>query len=205
MEENLFSKYGQTYDSGKVIFREGETGDRMYIIQEGSVRITKSMGEKVHVLAVLGKGDFFGEMAIVSQTPRSATTTAATTVKMLSVNREGFVSMIEKNAKIALNIIDKLGRRLQQANLQIQHLVRRNERGLMALNILYAFNVQSSEGGVVEHVRLLRELSMTMEIPQEHIKAFIEELRTAEILELQKDGVLRLMDMRRLSALAEKL
>jgi CRP-like cAMP-binding protein len=203
MDENLFSKYGQTFDSGKIIFREGEEGDRMYIIQEGSIRITKTMGEKEHVLAVLGKGDFFGEMAIVSRMPRSASATAATTVKLLSFNREGFISMIEKNAKIALNIIDKLSRRLQQANLQIQHLVRRNERGLIALNILYAFTIQSGEGGGVEYVRLLRELSLSMEVPQEHIRDFIEELRKEDILELTNQDTLCLMDRRRLSALAE--
>jgi CRP/FNR family transcriptional regulator, cyclic AMP receptor protein len=203
MEVNLFSKYGQTLDEGKVIFREGEEGDKMYIIQEGSVRITKAMGTKEHTLAVLSKGDFFGEMAIVSKTPRSATATAATTVKLLGFDREGFVSMIEKNAKIALNIIDKLSRRLQQANLQIQHLVRHNERGFIALNLLYSFSVLASEGGVMEQVRLLRELSLSMEIPQESIKSFVDELREEGILELQEGGILKLVDRRRLSALAE--
>lgn len=204
MEANLFSKYGQTLDEGKVIFREGEPGDKMYIIQEGSVRITKCMGPTEHVLAVLGKGEFFGEMAIVSNTPRSATATAASTVKLLSFNREGFISMIEKNARIALNIIDKLSRRLQQANLQIQHLVRRDQQGLLALNTLYAFTVHTSEGGWVEHVQLLRELSLSTEIPQETIRAFLDKLKDESIIELREDGTLVLLDRRRLTALSER-
>ncbi len=203
MEANLFSKYGQTLDEGKVIFREGEAGDQMYIIQEGSVRITKAMGKTEHVLAVLGKGEFFGEMAIVSNTPRSATATAANTVRLLSFNREGFISMIEKNARIALNIIDKLSRRLQQANLQIQHLVRRDQRGLMALNTLYAFTVHASDGRKVEQVQLLRELSLSMEIPQDTIRSFLDKLREESIIELREDGSILLLNRRRLTALSE--
>lgn len=203
MESNLFSKYGQIYDEGKLIFREGDAGDRMYIIQEGSVRITKSMGDTEHILAVLGKGDFFGEMAIVSKTPRSASASAASTVRLLAFNRDGFISMIEKNARIALNIIDKLSRRLQQANLQIQHLVKKNERGLLALNTLYAFTVHAGEGDRVEHVKLLRELSLSMEIPQETIKEFLEQLRSEGIVDLEDDGCLQLIDRRRLTALSE--
>ena len=55
----LFSKYGKTFDSGKVIFREDEEGDKMYIIQEGTVRISKTIGDSEYTLAVLEKGDFF--------------------------------------------------------------------------------------------------------------------------------------------------
>ena len=73
---NLFEKYGMVVDTGKEIFLEGEVGDLMYIIQEGSVRISKLIDGKPHILAVLGKGDFFGEMAIVTRVKRTATATA---------------------------------------------------------------------------------------------------------------------------------
>jgi len=204
MEQKLFEKYGMTVDEGKVFFKEGDEGRYMFIIQEGSVRITKNIEGREHTLAVLGKGDFFGEMAIVTQAARTATATAASTVKLLQFDREGFHSMIEKNAKIALNVIDKLCRRLQQANMQIQHLVRKNERGLIALNLHYAFTEKAGEQSCLEYAKLLRELSLNMEFPQEKIQKYINELREKQILKLDNDK-LELLDAGRLGDIAETL
>jgi CRP-like cAMP-binding protein len=189
MEQKLFEKYGTTVDAGKVLFREGETGEHMYIIQEGSVRISKNIDGRDHILAVLGKGDFFGEMAIVTRTTRTATATAASTVELLCFDREGFLNMVEKNARIAMNVIDKLCRRLQQANLQIQHLVRRNEKGLIALNLHYAFTEQGGGGDGLDFPKVLRELSLNMEFPQDKVRRYIEELKAKQIVNVAADRI----------------
>lgn len=187
MDRKMFEKYGITVDSGKILFEEGDTGDHMYIIQEGSVRISKNIGGRNHILAVLGKGDFFGEMALVTSTTRTATATAASTVELLKFDREGFLNMVEKNARIALNVIDKLCRRLQQANLQIQHLVRKNEKGLIALNLHYAFSEQSGAAEGLDYAKALRELSLNMEFPQDKIRSFIEELKEQGVVKIEGD------------------
>ncbi len=199
----LFEKYGKVYDSGKVIFREGDIGDQMYIIQEGNVRISKKMGGKEHILAILSKGDFFGEMAIVNQVSRTATATAVGTVRLLAFNREGFISMVEKNARIALNIIDKLCRRLQQADLQIQHLVKRNEKGLLGLNIYYAFAEAGMEKAVLDYHKLVRDLSLNLEIPQDHITEYISNLVRGGALSLEQ-GRLIITDREKIVALSEE-
>ena len=196
----LFEKYGITVDANKVIFREGEPGDRMYIIQEGNVRISKQIEGKEHILAVLTKGDFFGEMALVNQEPRTATVTAATTVKMLSFNREGFLGMIEKNGKLALNIIDKLCRRLNNANQQIQHLVKRNEKWLLAMNLNYAFAQNGT--GMLELIRLTRELSLNLEIPTERVNDFLAGLKEKGIVEMEANQI-SLKDRAALEALVD--
>lgn len=197
----LFDKYGITVMENKVIFREGEPGDKMYIIQEGSVRISKQIDGKEHILAVLTKGDFFGEMALVNNEPRTATATAGSTVKMLSFNREGFLGMIEKNGKIALNIIDKLCRRLNNANQQIQHLVKRNEKWLMAMNLNYLFT-QSGSSESLEQLKVTRELSMNLEVPFEKVTGFLNELKTGGIIDV-KNNVLVLKDKKALDLLVD--
>ncbi len=186
-ETSLFGKYGAVVDSGKVIFRENEEGDQMYIIQEGNVRISKLIEGKEHILAVLGKGDFFGEMAIVNRVKRTATATAVGTVQVLAFNREGFLGMIEKNARIALNIIDKLCRRLQQADNQIQHLVKKSGKGLMALNLYYTFAENGFEKGSLDPVKVMREMSLSLETPYETVSAFFEELKKNSIIEVAGD------------------
>lgn len=201
-ETVLFDKYGLIFDSGKIVFREGDAGDQMYIIQDGSVRISKEIAGKEHILAVLGKGDFFGEMAIVTQITRTATATAVGTVRLLAFNREGFISMIEKNARIALNIIDKLCRRLQQANLQIQHLVRKNEKGLIALNLYYAFAENGLEKADLEFHKTAREIALNLELPQDSVIVYLEELKLKNIIRIEKNS-LSLKDRYTLAALAE--
>jgi CRP/FNR family transcriptional regulator, cyclic AMP receptor protein len=188
-ENTLFGKYGIVVDSGKVLFRENDEGDQMYIIQEGSVRISKQIGGKEHILAVLSKGDFFGEMAIVNRSKRTATATAVGTVNLLAFNREGFLGMIEKNARIALNIIDKLCRRLQQADLQIHHLVRKSARGLVALNLFYAFAEQGFEKAKLDYVKLARDISLSLEIPGDAVNGFFDELKNGNIIEVVNNKV----------------
>jgi len=199
-EETLYTKYGHVVDAGKVIFKEGEEGDQMYIIQEGTVRISKNIDGKEYTLAVLGKGDFFGEMALLTRVQRTATVTAGDTVKYLAFNREGFIGMIEKNAKIALNVIDKLCRRLQQANMQISHLKKNNERGLIALNIYYAF----AEAGLnrsLDSVKVIRDISMNLEISPDLIQQYVKEFETSGIIKIDNQKML-LQDSGRLSALS---
>jgi len=198
----LFEKFGMVVDSGKIIFEENEVGDRMYIIQEGSVRISKRIDGKPHILAVLGKGEFFGEMAIVNRVKRTATATAAGTVRLLSFDRKGFMNMVSSNARIALNIIDKLCRRLQSANSQIQHLVRRNEKGLVVLNLYYAFAEQGMEQARLEIHKTSREISLSLELPQEKVIEYIHELQEVGVIE-DREGILKLVNSATLISLAE--
>jgi CRP-like cAMP-binding protein len=202
MAENmLFNKYGHVVDSGKIIFREGEEGDNMYIIQEGTVRISKKIGGKEHTLAVLGKGDFFGEMAIVNRVRRSATATAGETVKYLVFDRQGFISMIEKNAKIALNVIDKLCKRLQQANLQIQYLKRQDEKGLVALNLYYDFAEAGSTSANLDKVKTTRDIALNLEVSPDVVAGYLREFEQERIIKTD-DKNITLLDGKQLQAVA---
>jgi CRP/FNR family cyclic AMP-dependent transcriptional regulator len=201
-DNTLFDKYGLIMDSGKIIFKENEIGDKMYIIQEGNVRISREIGGKEHILAVLSKGDFFGEMAIVTQVARTATATAVGKVKLLSFDREGFISMIEKNARIALNIIDKLCRRLQQANLQIKHLVKKNEKGLVTLNLYYIFSENGMEQASLDLHKTTRDLALLLELPIENVTADIENLKKDGIISVS-GSILTLQNKEKLISLVE--
>ena len=77
-EQEIFDRYGRTYNAGDVIFHEGDAGAEMFIIQSGKVKITKLVkGGVEKTLVILGPGDFFGEMALLDKSPRSATVECA--------------------------------------------------------------------------------------------------------------------------------
>ncbi len=75
----------ETYQDGQVIFKEGDHGDWIYIIDSGSVELSKMIGEKKFIIEVLGEEEFFGEMAFIANMPRTATARAIrqTTVGLL--------------------------------------------------------------------------------------------------------------------------
>ena len=203
-DTTLFDRFGSFVDPGKPIFREGEEGEQMYIIQQGKVRISKSLGGKDHTLAVLEKGDFFGEMAIVNRVKRTATATALEKVQLLAFNREGFLSMINKNAKIALNIIDKLCQRLQNANLQIQHLVRKNGKGLVALNLYYAFQAAGWEAAALPYDRTVDDISLSLQISMDDVKTYLDGFQQSGMLQIDGNSI-QLADRSKLDSIAEHL
>ncbi|WP_455383548.1 Crp/Fnr family transcriptional regulator [Salinispira pacifica] len=205
MPENiLFEKYGQTIENGRVIFRENEEGKQMFIIQDGIVRISKTIDGKEHVLAELTKGDFFGEMAIVTRVRRTATATAVGNVQLLSFDRAGFQGMIEKNSRIGLNIIDKLCRRLQHANHQIETLFQRNERSLIAMSLYIHFMEKGGDEPFLALDRTLADLSKTMDMPENAVLSQLTSLAEAEIITIHGNAI-RLRDKSKLSGLAETL
>jgi CRP/FNR family cyclic AMP-dependent transcriptional regulator len=202
LESDLFGKFGRHVEAGKIIFQEGDEGDQMYIIQSGKVKISRHISGKEHVLAILEKGDFFGEMAIVNKVQRSATVTAIDAVDLLAFNREGFLSMINKNAKIALHIIDKLCRRLQNANIHIKHLARKNARGLVALNLLYTFQGVGEEQPQLAYDRTVEEFSRNLELSMDLVKEYLEGFQRLGIIGLEGNRV-KLLDQQKLNSLAE--
>ena len=81
---------------GEVLFREGDPGQELFLIREGSVVISKQVtGPVEQVLARLGPGDFFGEMTLFDQAPRSATVQAETATVLLCLDRENLLQLIE--------------------------------------------------------------------------------------------------------------
>src|SRR5690242_13097189 len=95
----------------------------MYVVQSGKVTIHKRVGDVEKVLTTLGPGEFFGEMSILNNKPRSATATCAEASKVLVIDAKTFEAMIRGNAEIALRLIKKLADRLQETNEQIETLL----------------------------------------------------------------------------------
>jgi CRP/FNR family transcriptional regulator, cyclic AMP receptor protein len=122
-EEALFQRYGQEYPKGTVVFSDGEPGKQVFVLQSGRVEIIKKVGELETRLAVLGPGEFFGEMAIISNKPRSATAVVTEDAKLLVIDPKTFEGMIRGNSEIALRMIKRLAERLSDASEQIENLL----------------------------------------------------------------------------------
>jgi flavin-dependent dehydrogenase len=105
---------GKMYRDGEVIVREGETGECMYVIQEGQVEVLLEKGGKQARLAVMGEGDFFGEMALIEREVRSATVRALGAVRLLSVDKATFLRRIHEDPSLAYRILQKMSHRIRE-------------------------------------------------------------------------------------------
>ena len=116
------SELGKTFNDGEVIIREGDAGDCMYEILDGLVEVLQEReGEEVR-LAVLGKGEFFGEMAIFEREKRSATVRAHGRVRVLTVDKKILLRRISEDPSLALRILERMSHRIRAMDNELVRL-----------------------------------------------------------------------------------
>src|SRR5438445_188504 len=114
------------YAEGDVIFRQGDEGSSLFIIDEGGVEISYGEGRgRVH-LATLFNGQYFGELSLFDGAPRSATATAIKHSRLIRLDRDDLVDFVNKNPAAALRIIAEMSERLRQTNELMSRQVSRN-------------------------------------------------------------------------------
>ena len=102
----------QTYSKDCLLFAEGEMGHNLYIIQSGSVKITRIVNNQEIVLAVLGKSDIFGEMAMLDDKPRAATAEIYEDCKLLAVNKDNFSKLIHDQPDMVVKLTSMMAERI---------------------------------------------------------------------------------------------
>jgi CRP/FNR family cyclic AMP-dependent transcriptional regulator len=113
---------GKDYQDGDIIVLEGETGEYMFEIQQGQVEILGQKEGKDVILAVLGKGDFFGEMAIFERETRSATVRAKGPVRALTVDKKTLLTRISADPTLAFRLLEKMSGRIRDLDREIVRL-----------------------------------------------------------------------------------
>lgn len=138
------------FSAGQVVFHHGDPAGLLYIIQKGKIKISYATAEgQEALLAILGKDDFFGELALLDEAPRSATAQALEPTETLTLHREEFLHFLRHNPDFALHVLRVLTQRIRHLNNQISDtffldLPARLARTL--LNLAAQHGVQSSEG-----------------------------------------------------------
>jgi CRP/FNR family cyclic AMP-dependent transcriptional regulator len=127
------------YPSSSIVFRNGDPGDAMYVIDEGKVRIsiTDADGHMI-TLAELGPGDFFGEMALIDGRGRSADATVLEQTRLAELTREDFLRFIEHDPTVTLELLTALARRLRRTDELLRHRVARNVNEIEAAQMTFS-------------------------------------------------------------------
>jgi len=112
----LMKKFERQLQTGDILFREGDSGEEMFVVLEGSVRLSKGGRD----LAVMGRGKYFGEMSLLRNVPRSATATADEAVRVAVINKGNFDLLVRENPVLVRGILEELARRLDDTNRKLQ-------------------------------------------------------------------------------------
>src|SRR3984893_11897111 len=127
------------YERSSVVFRNRDPGDAMYLIDMGKVRISIADADgHVVTLAELGPGDFFGEMAMLDGHGRSADATVIDEARLAKLTREDFLSFVDGDPRIALEMLTAVTRRLRRTDDLLRHRVSRNANELEAAQLTLA-------------------------------------------------------------------
>jgi CRP/FNR family cyclic AMP-dependent transcriptional regulator len=186
VQTQLYSRFGKKIPAGTVLFQEGDRGEDMYIIQSGKVKISKRIRGVEKTLATLEKGEFFGEMAILNDKPRSATAETLEDCEMLSIDRKTFDTLIRGNAEIAVRFIKRLADRLRETNEQMEALMIKDNTSRVVSIIAKHVKEQKKTG---EFFMTIDDLAGFAGIESSHVKTILEKLAHVRILELGGDKV----------------
>ncbi len=118
----LVPNASRRFSEGTVLFREGEQGTEMFVLRSGKVALTRSAAGRSMVLSTLGPGEFFGEMAILTGKPRTASATVVEDAQMLVIDPRTFEAMIRGSTEIAVRLMRSLAGRLASADERIEEL-----------------------------------------------------------------------------------
>ncbi len=188
----LFEKFGKIIPKGTVLFREGDIGQEMYIIQSGRVKISKTVRNIEKTLSVIGKGEFFGEMAILNDKPRSATAEIVDDSEILVIDRNTFETMIKGNTEIALRIIKKLSQRLQEADNQIENLLIKDNTSRL-VNLLAKIakdkGIDTVMGGIVIDTTA-EDMASMLGMAREQVDKVIEKIAKSRIIDIKQGRII---------------
>ena len=210
MPDSLFIRFGRDFKAGDVLFREGETGEEMYVIQSGLVQVLKRVGTDERALATLGRGEFLGEMAILNGKPRTATAVVLEDARCLVIDGRTLESMITKNPEIALRLIKKLARRLDNADEMIQILMNPDPKARVMLGLKrYAETVgepipQDKGGGVRVNTSAV-DLAREVGTDEDHVVDVLNRLTRLHIAWEDELGSIVIADVGRLLEFMEFL
>lgn len=127
MNMNLRNFLGKTYQDNQIIVKQGEPGECMYVIQEGSVEIIYESDQGEIRLATREKGDFFGEMALFEKEVRSATVRAKGEVRVLTIDKKNFMRRVQEDPSLAFHLVQSMSARIRELSDELTTSLRQQK------------------------------------------------------------------------------
>ena len=187
---------------GEVLFHEGDSGDKLYIVADGKVKLGRTSSDgRENLLAILGPGQMFGELSLFDPGPRSATVTAVTDVAFYSLSHDDLLKWLEGRVDVAKGLLAQLAHRLRRANDVVADLVFSDVPGRVAkalLDLADRFGRVADDGVHVHHDLTQEELAQLVGASRETVNKALADFASRGWLRLEPRSVV-IMDVGRLA------
>ncbi|MCC5639407.1 Crp/Fnr family transcriptional regulator [Nostoc sp. CHAB 5844] len=195
------------YPIGRAVLMEDAWGNAVYFVVSGWVKVRRTSGDDSVAIAILGRGDFFGEMAILDESPRSTDVIALSPVKLLSISRERFIQILFKDPQLHHRMLQLMVRRLRQINQRLQ--IRSSPPAVKLAHTLVSlgesYGQESEQGKEIFNIPF-KDLAEVTEIGVEETTKIMEKLHEKGWITIDNvNNIIHLVNFKQLMNLAGKV
>ena len=195
------SMIGIKISKGQVLFKEGDPGDRLFVVVEGKLKLgTTSNDGRENLLSILGPGDMFGELSLFDPGPRTATATAVVDSKLLALANYQVIGLVTAHPHVSLQLLKRLSQRLRRANDVLSDLVFADVPGRVAKAIIELgerFGTKKDDGLHVNHELTQEELAQLVGASRETVNKALADFASRGWVKLEPRAVI-ILDYERL-------
>ncbi len=192
------------YPANRAVLMEDSWGNAVYFVASGWVKVRRLAGDNVVTLAILGRGDFFGEMAILDESPRSTDVIALSPVELLSLSAQRFIQILFKDSQLHHRMLQLMVKRLRQTNLRFQ--IRHKPPAVKLANTLVGLAEnygQPTEKGTEIYNIPFKDLADVTDITAEETKKIMQKLLAKGWIKVdQSQQAMYLINLKQLTQLA---
>jgi CRP/FNR family cyclic AMP-dependent transcriptional regulator len=180
-------------NKGEILFHEGDTGDRLYVVVSGKVKLGRSgSAGRENLLAVLGPGQMFGELSLFDPGPRSTTATAVTSCEIRTLEHDELMTWLAGRPEVAQGLLGQLAARLRRANDVVADLVFSDVPGRVAkqlLELAKRFGDRRDDGVHVHHDLTQEELAQLVGASRETVNKALADFAARGWIRLEPRSV----------------
>ncbi len=195
------------YPADRAVLMEDAWGNAVFFIVSGWVKVRRLSEKNVVTLAILGRGDFFGEMAILDESPRSTDVIALSSVKLISVSAQRFIQTLFKDHQLHHRMLQLMVKRLRQTNqrFQIRHQPPAVKLASTLVSLGENYGQPTANGKEIYNIPF-QDLADVTDISLEETTKIMEKLNEKNWIEIDtSEQVIQLLNMKQLSHLAGKV
>lgn len=187
---------------GKTLFKEGDSGDTLYVIVSGKIKLGTTSGDgRENLLAILGPGEMFGELSLFDPEPRTSSATAVTDTRLVSLAHDRVIGLVTSHPQVSLEILRRLAQRLRKSNETLADLVFADVPGRVAKAIMdlgKRFGTKKEDGFHVNHDLTQEELAQLVGASRETVNKALADFAARGWVKLEPRAVL-VIDVERLT------
>jgi len=174
----------RTFNKNSIVITEGDTSSSLYLIMDGEVKIFVSDEDgKTNIINRLGPGEYFGELSLIDEGPRSASVEAVTRCKISILSRKYFVDYIEQHPRVAISLLKGMGQRLRKTTDHAKNLALMDVFGRIANVLLQA--AEEEDGRLITPALTQQDIADEVGSSREMVSRILKDLRAGNYISME--------------------